>query len=77
MNDIINDDILEFEFSEEDFIIYLEKDRWIARHNDESLFDEEIVIEDLKNGIKLKEDIELFNNYILTKDHFEILKSYS
>jgi hypothetical protein len=75
---IANEDILVFDFPLEDFIIYFDKGVWYLKHNNEDIYDSEVILEDLKNGIKFEEDIVVFDtNYLLTKQHFDKLKSFS
>lgn len=68
--DIINSESIEFEFTEEDFNIIFEEDKWFAKHNDEETFEDLIILEDKKSSIFFKEDTELFNGFILTVEHF-------
>jgi hypothetical protein len=71
-------EIIEFSFPEENFIIYCEDGIWKAKHNDEDLFEEELIIEDSKQGILfLEESMDLFGVYVLCLDHFKKLKEIS
>lgn len=72
--DILNQDITEFEFPNEDFVIYNEEGVWKAKAGDENEHDEEIIIEDKSKNIIMTEDLELFGSFLLTTDHFSKLK---
>lgn len=74
MPEIIYSDIIEFEFPNEDFIIYNEEGVWKAKAGDENAFDEEIIIEDKGQNIVMTEEIELFGSFLLSLDHFNELK---
>ena len=72
--EIINEESVEFQYPDEDFVIIFEDGVWKAKSGDENVVDEIILIEDKKSSISMNEDMKLFSNFILTKSHFDKLK---
>ncbi len=66
-------DLVEFEFPELDFVVVYEDGIWYAKSNDPDI-DDIIIIEDKNSNIFMTEDVELFGNYILTKELFNSYK---
>ena len=69
-------DAIEFSFPEEQFTVLYEQGVWRAQ-TWEDLGEDDIIIEDEKGSVLMKEDIELFSDYVLTVEHFKKLKEIS
>lgn len=70
---ITSSEAVEFEFQEEEFSIIYEDGVWFAKSLDEE--EDQLIIQDKKSSIINNEDIELFNGFILTVEHFQKLKN--
>jgi hypothetical protein len=73
-NLITNEDIIEFDFPDEDFIIYLDKNIWYAEFGDKNVIEDVQILEDLKNDIKFEETEIFETGYVLTKELFDSYK---
>lgn len=73
MSGIIQMNIYEFSFPGQEFSIIFEDNIWRAKCWDEEK-DEDIIIEDPQKGIKLEDEIELFEGFIFSKDKLDKYK---
>jgi hypothetical protein len=73
LDEIVNQDVCQFEFEEEDFYVEFSEGKWIAASNDPEIEDL-IIIESSQEGIFMTEPIELFGNFVLTQELFNQYK---